>query len=115
MSQRFKHLNHRSTWLRFFNTQYLSRIRTMVTEWDDLGIVVARKAPPDGAIFGLGDTLYVETEVDGALKINDPTFVQVLRVEDAPDPEGQDRLTAGLTPRAAPPVPRRRVFHRGEV
>jgi L-Lysine epsilon oxidase N-terminal/L-lysine epsilon oxidase C-terminal domain len=115
VSQRFKHLNHRSAWLRFFSTQYLSRIRTMVTEWDDLGIVVARKAPPDGATFGLGDTLYVETEVDGALKIKDPTFVQVLRVEGEPDPEELDLLTAGLTPAAAPPAPRRRVFHRGEV
>jgi L-lysine epsilon oxidase C-terminal domain len=114
-AQRFKHLNWRSAWLRFFSSQYLSRIRTMVAEWDDLGIVVARPVPIDAATFGLGSRLYVETEVDGGLKIEDATFAQVVIAETAGvDPAAV--TAAGLTPPGQlPRASRRRVFHRDEV
>ena len=115
VAQRFKHLNLRSPWLRFFSSQYLSRIKMMVDEWDDLGIVVAKSSPPDAATFDLGDNLYVETQVDGGLKTNDATFAQVLIAEGATPAAGM--TAAGVAPpgAAAPAPSRRRTFHRGEV
>jgi hypothetical protein len=111
IAQRFKHLNLRSPWLRFFSTQYLSRIKTMVAEWDNLGIVSARPAPPDAAHFGLGDTFYVETEVDPALKIADATLEQLLIAEGAKP--ATKSAAAGLEQPAQPSG--RRTFHRGSV
>jgi hypothetical protein len=115
VAQRFKHLNLRSPWLRFFSSQYRQRIGAMVAEWDDLGIVVARPSPPDAANFGLGERLYVETAVDGALKIDDATFAQVLIAEGA-TPAAAITAAGMAPPGAAPIAPsRRRTFHRGEV
>jgi hypothetical protein len=112
VAQRFKHLNLRSPWLRFFSTQYLSRIRTMVAEWDNLGIVVAKPAPGDASQFGVNDRVYVETEVDGALKINDSTHEQLLIAEGVKSRTQAD--AAGVAPTPVKPSARR-TFHRGSV
>jgi hypothetical protein len=117
IAQRFKHLNLRAPWLRFFSTQVLERIETMVAEWNDLGIVAARAAPPDAATFGLGSRLFVETEVAGTLERNDPTFTQLLSAE------GASPRHAAASEKSAPAKPpadastrsRRRVFGSGEV
>jgi L-Lysine epsilon oxidase N-terminal/L-lysine epsilon oxidase C-terminal domain len=111
VAQRFKHLNLRAAWLRFFSTQVLERIETMVSEWNDLGIVAARAAPPDARTFGLGSRLFVETEVAGALERNDPTFTQLLIAEGAAAPPS----AAGLRPAGKSSRSRRRVLGSGEI
>lgn len=110
VAQRFKHLNLRSPWLRFFSTQYRARIAKMVSDWDNVGIVVAKPAPPDAAQFGLQDHLYVETEVDGALRINDRTHAQLLIAE------GKQPVAVAAGPaKDSGEASARVTFHRGEV
>jgi L-Lysine epsilon oxidase N-terminal/L-lysine epsilon oxidase C-terminal domain len=118
MAQRFKHLNLRSAWLRFFSTQIQDRISTMVDEWNDLGIVAPRNAPADAGNFGIGSRLFVETEVVTAFKGSDSTLAQLLTAEDAPSTQimaAKKVRAAGKARRARPMVSRRRVFDRGEV
>jgi hypothetical protein len=114
MAQRFKHLNLRAAWLRFFSTQIQERIETMVAEWNDLGIVAARETPPDAASFGLGSRLFVETEVAGRLERDDATFAQLLIAEQAPSPRVADS-TESAKAGTAPTRSGRRIFSSGEV
>jgi hypothetical protein len=118
VAQRFKHLNLRTAWLRFFSTQVLERIETMVAEWNDLGIVAARSAPPDAEQFGVGSRLFVETEVAGRLERDDATFAQLLIAEGVSSRQGaaaEGSATAAEAPPGKPKTPKRRVFDNGEV
>jgi hypothetical protein len=108
--QRLKHLNHRPAWLRHFGTAYQRRINDMIRNWDELGLVVERLAPPDHATLGLPATLRVESELELGLVASDPTLEQVARAEGTAAPLGM------AAPAAAPPMPHhRRRFGRGEV
>jgi hypothetical protein len=116
VAQRFKHLNLRAPWLRFFSTQVMERIAAMVADWNDLGIVAARAAPPDADTFGLGARLFVETEVAGALERSDPTFTQLLAAEGKPALRaGADSAPAAKSSAAKSKRSRRRVYGSGEI
>jgi hypothetical protein len=81
--QRVKHLTTRGEWLRFFSTQYQSRINSSVALWDRVGIVAERPGPSDAAEMGLPERLWVETEVWPGFVNADPTFEMVLLAEGA--------------------------------
>lgn len=87
LAQRFKHLDNRPEWLRFFEGSYLNRINRMVQLWDRLGIVAERPGPGDFQETGLPGELWVETEVwEGWLR-DDPTYAQTLIAEGVLSPE----------------------------
>jgi hypothetical protein len=116
VAQRFKHLNLRAPWLRFLSTQVMERIESMVAEWNDLGIIVARAAPADAETFGLGAKLFVETEVASALERDDATFKQLLAAEGKPAPRVRaDKGSAAKSSAAKSKRSRRRVYGSGEI
>jgi hypothetical protein len=81
----------------------MERIESMVAEWNDLGIIAARAAPPDAETFGLDAKLFVETEVAGALERDDATFKQLLAAEGKPSLRARAKRS------------RRRVYSSGEI
>ena len=79
--QRLKHLDYRQDWLRFFNGPYLTQINDMVENWDKIGIVTKQAVNN----LGTGDdsikTLWVESEVNPKYTVNDPSYRQLLHME----------------------------------
>lgn len=81
-AQRQKHFDYRQDWLRDLGSQYETRINNMVAQWHQLGIVTpVEQAQGDSA---LPAKCWVETGVNFTPKA-DPTFVQVLKAENAED------------------------------
>ncbi len=102
--QRLKNLAHRQFWLRDLQgSGYQARINNMVKEWNLLGIVAEHPAPTavqNGEQEGFPDRYWVETDRDRSFSDADPTWRQLLIVENL---EPQEQKTALLT-RAATPI-----------
>ncbi len=84
IGQRLKHFDYRQDWLRDLGTQSLARKNNMIAEWHELGIITRHEAPSDHVADPanlLPSALWVETQ-RGPFEA-DPTYVQVLRAENA--------------------------------
>ncbi|HEX2252067.1 MAG TPA: LodA/GoxA family CTQ-dependent oxidase [Thermoanaerobaculia bacterium] len=82
--QRFKHLGHRQFWLRDLQgSGYSARIANMVAEWNLLGIVAERPAPEKKVPDGFPERWWVETERSPQFSAADPTWRQLLMIEEA--------------------------------
>ncbi|APR78769.1 Lysine-epsilon oxidase [Minicystis rosea] len=124
--QRLKHFTYRSFWYRDLdNTSAVNRLNDMVTEWDKLGVVERRPAPPDHADLGLPPVLWVESERDLKFQEFDSSWQQTLIAEGEIDPPAarakgtaDDRPAGKLGERdrgATPAGRRRRIYRRGSV
>ena len=88
--QRLKHLDYRQDWLRFFNsTVYQTQINGMVSDWSKIGIVKEQKLDPP---LTLGEyqlsSLWVESEVNKKFTVNDPSYRQLLHMENLANAAG---------------------------
>lgn len=101
--QRVKHLSTRGEWLRFFSTQYKTRINSNIRLWDKVGIVAERSGPPDAAATGLPERLWVETEVWPGFTNDDPTLAMLLMAEQMPVATTGDAESSIAPLRAAVP------------
>ena len=89
--QRLKHLDLRQDWLRFFNltkyqTEYQTQINGMVSDWYKVGVVKEQQIEPPLCIEGFElSSLWVESEVNIKFTVNDPSFRQLLHMENITD------------------------------
>ena len=79
--QRLKHLDYRQDWLRFFDGPYLSQINDMVENWDKIGIVTKQAIKNLGTGVNSIKSLWVESEVNPKYTVNDPSYRQLLHME----------------------------------
>jgi len=122
-AQRMKHLFYRVDWLRFFDSDYKTRINSNVEEWHKLGVVAPREGSADHAERGLPERLWVETELFEELTKSDPTWEQVGiadRLTQVPAEDAAEvplRAAANLEAEAedVPVTSRRRVLRRDQL
>lgn len=106
--QRQKHFDYRQDWLRDLGSQYQQRINNMVAHWHQLGII-SPVEQSQGTDSMLPAKCWVESGVNFTPKI-DPTFEQVLKVENAEDKA--PKLLAGEAGTGG--AHKRRAYGRGE-
>ena len=117
IAQRLKHFDYRQDWLRDLGSQYQSRINNMVKQWYQLGIIAQHSAPESKEEEFLPSTLWIESD-RGPFAQSDPSFEQVLRAENAQEPQiakAQEMLF--VVARAVPeerPKQERPLFKRDE-
>ncbi|WDE02170.1 LodA/GoxA family CTQ-dependent oxidase [Thalassomonas actiniarum] len=89
--QRLKHLDYRQDWLRFFNsTVYQTQINGMVSDWSKIGIVKEKKLDPPLKIENYQlSSLWVESEVNKKFTVNDPSYRQLLHMENLTNASGE--------------------------
>ncbi|WP_281557989.1 LodA/GoxA family CTQ-dependent oxidase [Thalassomonas sp. RHCl1] len=89
--QRLKHLDYRQDWLRFFNsTVYQTQINGMVSDWSKIGIVKEKKLDPPLKIENYElSSLWVESEVNKKFTVNDPSYRQLLHMENLANASGE--------------------------
>ena len=80
-AQRLKHMDYRQDWLRFFQGGYQQQINAMVQKWDKIGIVSRHNVAGSNDALGIPKTLWVESELDHSLVEKDPSFEQLLDLE----------------------------------
>lgn len=80
-AQRLKHMDYRQDWLRFFQGGYQQQINAMVQKWDKIGIVSRHHVAGSNEDLGIPKTLWIESELDQSLVENDPSFQQLLDLE----------------------------------
>jgi len=95
-AQRRKHMDYRQFWLRDIDLNNNDRRRLMVTSWDKMGIVTEQPGPEDHEEAGFPERFWVETRRDRSFSANDPTWKQVLRAENAEEPERLLKVSAGV-------------------
>lgn len=79
--QRLKHMDYRQDWLRFFQGSYQQQINGMVQKWDKIGIVTKHSVSNNDEDMGIPSSLWVESELDESLTESDPSFIQLLLLE----------------------------------
>ena len=87
VAQRLKHLGYRQDWLRDIEADHLDRLKNMVKEWHELGIITRQDEPiPNNVGNYLPKVSWVEKGRNFAEDEIDPTFAQVLYAEGDKDP-----------------------------
>jgi L-Lysine epsilon oxidase N-terminal/L-lysine epsilon oxidase C-terminal domain len=84
IGQRLKHLDYRQDWLRDLGTQFEMRINNMIAKWNEMGVIMNVPIPEHSEHELLPDQLWVESD-RGPFDKDDPTFKQVLVVENPDD------------------------------
>lgn len=74
-------MDYRQDWLRFFQGGYQQQINAMVQKWDKIGIVSNHQVVGSDDALGIPKTLWVESELDQSLVEKDPSFEQLLDLE----------------------------------
>jgi hypothetical protein len=137
VAQRLKHLDYRQDWLRDIEADHLDRLKNMVKEWHELGIITRQETKiPNNPEGYLPDVSWVEMGRNFAEDEIDPTFVQVLYAESdkeaivkgeeldsvdmtraefaVEDLEGAARKAAKIRAQGPKSTRRRRTMRRGE-
>lgn len=103
--QRLKHFSYRVNWLRDFPTSYTGRINAMVANWHQLGVIARVESGAADANPFLPGEWWVETERKGPGGA-DPSFIQVLKAENEPEPPRLKAAKAGAAASSAAEGPR---------
>jgi hypothetical protein len=116
-AQRLKHMNHRQDWLRFFQGGYQNEINAMVQQWDQIGIVTRQDVDNAAPDDGIPPVIWVESEVAAHFVEDDPSYKQLLALENLDTPVTEDKLNqiCGIDETKADQDPKgRRVYRRDE-
>ena len=117
VGQRLKHMDHRQDWLRFFQGGYQQQINAMVQKWNEIGIVTRQVIKNSNAEIGIPSELWVESELSDTLFNNDPSYKQLIALENLATPVREDKLNniCGIDENEADKDPQgRRVYRRNE-
>ncbi|MDE1460836.1 LodA/GoxA family CTQ-dependent oxidase [Spartinivicinus poritis] len=123
IGQRIKHMDHRQDWLRFFQGGYQPQINAMVQHWSEIGIIRRRQVENTDQDAGIPNVLWVESEVAKRFTEDDPSYKQLLMIENLAgvEPKAEDIINEQcgidkqLADKSDQNPPRRRVYRRDEI